>query len=98
MANSISQINETTIRQLEAARRVFACMTKSIRVTYVILTDTTVKVSRGSQGVIVKYNVAADDYELTYYVGFDKSEPLDRVYVDQLQELVIAKLSKKIRL
>jgi len=93
----ITQTVKTMVEQVEGFRRHFGMMTKNIRLQYVAMDDNTVKVSRGSQGVIIRYDAGLDLYGLTYYIGFEKSEELKGVYFDQFEELVVEKLSKKIR-
>ena len=88
---------KTMVAQVEGFRRRFGMTTKNIRLVYVAMDADTVKVSRGSQGVIIRYDSGLDLYSLTYYVGFEKSEELEGVCFDQFEELVVAKLAKKIR-
>ena len=85
------------VAQIEGFRRRFGFTTKNIRLTYIAMNENTVKVSRGSQGVIIRYDEGLDLYGLTYYIGFEKSEELEGIYFDQFEELVVEKLSKKIR-
>ena len=97
MATDKANTVQTMVAQVEGFRRRFAMTTKNIRLTYVAMDENTVKVSRGSQGVIIRYDAGLDLYGLTYYVDFNKSKELEGVYFDQFEELVVAKLSKKIR-
>ena len=83
--------------QVESYRRYFALKAKNMRFQYVQWGPDSLKVSRGSQGVIIRYDKGQDLYGLTYYNGLQKSEELEGVYFEQLEELVVAKLSKKIR-
>lgn len=93
----ITNTVKTIVAQVEGFRRHFGMTTKNIRLTYVVMDGNTVKVSRGSQGVIIRYDEGLDLYGLTYYIGFEKSEELEGVYFDQFEELVVEKLAKKIR-
>lgn len=89
---------ETIAKQIEAARWNFGVRTgKNPRFGFVQMNDVTLKVNRGTQGVMIRYDAGQDLYALTYYAGMEIGEEIEGVYFDQFEELVVEKLTKKIR-
>ena len=95
----VTTTGETIAKQVNEARMLFSIRSgKYPKLQFVAWDDNSLKVSRGSQGVIIRYDAASDLYGLTYYVETDKSEEIDGICWDQFEELVVEKLTKKIRL
>lgn len=48
----------------------------------------TLKVSRGTKGVMIAYNQGTDLYDVTSYQDFDIQAPVEGVYADSLLQVI----------
>ena len=75
-------ITTTTLNQL------LALGLPARRYSFVKWDNETLKVSRKTSGVMIRYNAGSDLYDVTKYNGFDVEPVADGVYADSLLQVV----------